>query len=503
MKIKKLILYGLSVLTLALLLVDLALERAYERERQAGWSSVNPPALPLDCKRGSISDIGFSKDDRLWVVDRCNGLSVYDGETWESYMPSASDLHITSGALDDRNRVWLLAFEGVFLFDKGEWTSYTSENSPVPDPYPENLLTSIAFDKLGRAWIGAAGPDPSNSSGVFVFDGEAWTNYTPENSGLAHGYVCGIVFDNEGRAWIETWNAGLSAYDGTVWVSYTGPRPEVPTLCVNDKAIAIDQQGHVWMRGNELSVFDGSAWASYTRENVYIYEASARTWYPHKNTSPRSDAIRAIAIDNLNRAWVATVDGLNVFDGTSWTTYTNDRFGLPSNSEISSIAIDSSGVVWLSYAFWTSHGSGSTLIALDPARATLPSPSALLLKDLLWLPHIRWIPLSLLAMLWLGVLLDIPLAIPLGLLALSIALAIGNRGWAGGGAEQFFGLFLPPVLPTFGAFIAAILVRLIQVARAGKGVTPARGTPTPAIVGAVVGLFMFLALRFFGCLLGC
>jgi ligand-binding sensor domain-containing protein len=503
MKIKKLVLYGLSVLTLALLLVDLALEHAYESDRQTGWSSVNPPALPLDCRRASISDIGFSKDNRLWVVDTCNGLSIYNGESWESYIPSSSDLHITSGALDDRNRVWLLTFEGVFLFDKGEWTSYTSENSMIPNPYPENLLTSIAFDKIGRAWIGAAGPDPSNSSGIFVFDGEDWINYTPENSGLTHGYVCGIVFDNEDRAWIETWNAGLSVYDGTIWINYSGPHPEVPTLCLNEKTIAIDQQGRVWMRGNELSVFDGSAWTSYTRENVYIYNASTRGWYPHKNTNPRSDTIRAIAIDNLNREWVATVDGLNVSDGTSWTTYTNDRFGLPSNSEITSIAIDNSDIVWLSYNLWSSSGSGSTLIALDPARATLPSTSALLLKDLLWLPHIRWIPLSLLAMLWLGVLLDIQLVIPLGLLVLSIALAIGNRGWAGGGAEQFFGLFLPPVLPTFGAFTSSIMVRLIKVARAGKGVTPAHGTLIPAIVGAIVGLLIFLALRFFGCILGC
>lgn len=495
MKTRTLMLWGMPALLVALLLVDFGLERDYEQDRLAGWTSVDPPPLPPGCRRASIVDIGFGKDDRLWVVDNCNGLSIYDGEGWESYGPGTDDLTFFSGALDDRGRIWLLARQGVYLFDEGQWRSFTSDNLRMP----QSLLSGVSFDSTGRAWIGAAGPDPSDSAGVFVFDGESWTNYTPENSGLAHGYVCGIAFDGQGRAWMQTWDAGLSVFDGRRWINYPGRGSQVPTLCLNDEAMAIDQEGQVWIGGDGLSVFDGSVWTPYRRDKVYIYEYGPRAWVSYERAyAPRqiSETIRAIAFDSLGRAWIGASPGLNVFDGSSWTTYANDKFGLPPFSEVSTIAIDGRGVIWSSFS------NPSSLIALDPALATVPSPATVLLKHLLWSDRIRWIPLSLLALLWLSALLKVPLGVPSGLLALSVLWALGNRGWAGGGADNVVGLFLLPVLPTFGAFIVAIPVQLVQVLRARAAGTPARGTGKPAVVGAIIGLLMFALLWLLGRMLG-
>lgn len=494
-------LWGGPVLLLGLLVVDLELERDYQDKHQTGWVSVDPPAMPPGCEYVSFSDIGISRDGRLWVVDRCNGLSIYDGETWQSYLPSVDGIHVTSGALDEWGRIWLLAFEGVYLLDGGQWTGFNSDNSPLPEPYPANLLSSIAFDGSGRAWVGAAGPDPSKSAGLLVFDGKAWSHYTTRNSGLGHDYICGIVLDTQDRAWISTWDGGLSIFDGSRWTSYADRGSDTPNLCLDDGSVAIDQKGRVWVGGTGLSVFDGNSWTSYRNENVYIFDGAAGEWlsYPREAYRGRTeDIVREIAIDSQGRVWISAYPGLSAFDGTHWTTYTNVSFGLPPSSEISSIAIDVNGVVWFS-----TYTPGSNLISFDPRLAALPSRSTVLLRNLLWSPHIRWIPLSLLALLWLGALQNAPLGVPVGLLILSFVWASSNRGWAGGGVENFFRLFLPPVLPTFGALIAAILFRLAQVARDRTDGGPARRTAAPAIVGGVLGLLMFAVLSFFGCIMGC
>jgi len=62
---------------------------------------------------------------------------------------------------------------------------------------PGKSVAAIAFDEQGRAWIGTY-------YGMSVFDGDTWSTYTPENSGLVDDRVRAIAFDEQGRAWFGT-----------------------------------------------------------------------------------------------------------------------------------------------------------------------------------------------------------------------------------------------------------------------------------------------------------
>jgi hypothetical protein len=95
---------------------------------------------------------------------------------------------------------------GVSVFDRaGNQIIYDENNSPLShDAY----VLAITFDVEGRAWIGTESRR-GTTPGFHIFDGETWTTYDTENSGLADNHVRSIAFDGQGRAWIGT-RSGIS-----------------------------------------------------------------------------------------------------------------------------------------------------------------------------------------------------------------------------------------------------------------------------------------------------
>ncbi len=98
----------------------------------------------------------IDSENVLWmgVKGTMGGMLVrIEGDTWDIYNRFTSD-HIGGGgitaiALADKTK-WITSSTGITCYDNTTWTSYTKNNSELPD---DHILT-MAIDKTGNKWFG-------------------------------------------------------------------------------------------------------------------------------------------------------------------------------------------------------------------------------------------------------------------------------------------------------------------------------------------------------------
>jgi hypothetical protein len=165
--------------------------------------------------------------------------------------------------------------------------------------------------------------------GLAQFDGETWTVYTTEDSGLPSNQVTALAFDAQEILWIGTDN-GLAQFDGVTWTVYTGKNSELPWGAA--PALAFDAQGTLWvgMLSGGVVQFDGTTWTVYTT----------------KNSKLPSNNVHKLTIDVQGNLWVGTQKGLATFDGETWTAYMPENSGLPGNW-IWTLVSDTQGNIWM------------------------------------------------------------------------------------------------------------------------------------------------------------
>lgn len=117
------------------------------------WTSMSDPV----CTRG-VRALHFDAGATLWTGTGGEGLCRFDGEGWEVYDPSNSDL-------------------------------------------PWSVVSALEVIG-GSVWVALESPTSAEGA-VALFEGEAWRLFTPDNSGLASGRVEEIlVVDN--KVWFAT-----------------------------------------------------------------------------------------------------------------------------------------------------------------------------------------------------------------------------------------------------------------------------------------------------------
>ena len=244
--------------------------------------------------------------------------------------------------VEEGNYLWLGTNGGAIKYDKttGEKIFFNKGNSLLIT----NLITSIAIEDNGDAWLGTP-------MGLTFKSGSDWQTYTSSNSPLPGNNINAIIIDNNLNKWIGT-NNGLVKYNGTDWLIFNTSNSPLPSDIIN--TFKIDPASNLWIgTANGLVKYDGINW----------------TVYNSSNSGLTRNNITSIEFGINNSVWVGVKissyydngGGVFKFDGSSWSNYM--PYNWPWNySSITSLAVDSSNNVWIGAQKWSGETAGIFLL---------------------------------------------------------------------------------------------------------------------------------------------
>lgn len=242
----------------------------------------------------------------------------------------------------------------VMHFSGKEWQSFTRRDGlPAAPGNP----VAVTVDQNGRAWVGTYG------AGVAVRDTTGlWTLFDERNSALQASdnrefvVVNRMVTDRSGCIWMSNFTAGLAVFQGFPLPRtqlYTPDQDRLPSgLCT---AIAIDENGIKWVGtfNSGFFLFDdgGTPLARGDDRTIFFSTAS-----PDGQIDLTSDKVSDMGVDRTGAVWIATDQGLNVMSGSYsavsgtyttsvWRVYGTSN-GLPSDV-ITRLCLDPSGNLWV------------------------------------------------------------------------------------------------------------------------------------------------------------
>ena len=241
-----------------------------------------------------VTSLAIAPDGTVWAGTWGGGVSRFDGERWKTYDAEHSGLAndwVTALAVDEKGALWVGTYGGgISRFDGGTWRTYNRVNSRLASDW----VTALALDGEGALWVGTSG------HGINRFDEGMWATYTTRD-GLPSNAIHTIAADQMGRVWVGT-DEGGSVFDGRAWTTYTPPRsPPISggrgRSLAHDSihAIAFDEDGNTWFgTGRGATRFDGQTWTARTRQDGLAH-----------------NYVQAIAVDPMGDLWFGTMGGLS------------------------------------------------------------------------------------------------------------------------------------------------------------------------------------------------
>lgn len=283
----------------------------------------------------------FDNRGDWWVGAVWGGVSHFDGEIWETFVPENVFDSAARNIVEDSNGVvWIATNNGVWTLNDGEWNNYT-----VEDGLAGNSVNDIAIDDRNVIWI-------ATSNGASAFDGEEWVTYG-KSDGLINNNINTMIIDRNGVKWFGT-DYGVTRFDGVTWETFTD---QIDLIDNQVTDIAEDSFGNLWFShrdaGGGVTVYNGRDWIWYT------------IWTPFADLP--SNNVYTVAADDNGYVWLATGKGIVKYDGSTWTTFDGD--GQLKSYEAHKIIVDDDGSLWLAYGRFNDLGTvrfdGSSWASLD------------------------------------------------------------------------------------------------------------------------------------------
>lgn len=244
----------------------------------------------------TIYDLYADRDGVMWVGTYKKGVSYYSESIFKFNMYEWGDITCIEQA--DEDRLWLGTttmgfFCGIALQERRNLSGETPEGQ-LPNP-----VVSMLKSKDGKLWVGTF------NGGLYCMNGSQVRSYK-EGTGnaLASNNVWALVEDDKGRIWIASLGGGLQCLEplsGT-FETYTSNNSallenNVTSLCwVDDNTLffgtASQGVGTMDMRTREIKKIQGQS----------------------DSMKLSNDAVNHVYKDSRGLVWIATREGLNVYD---------------------------------------------------------------------------------------------------------------------------------------------------------------------------------------------
>lgn len=205
----------------------------------------------------------------------------------------------------------------------------------------------------------------ATNSGLFVFNGTSWTNYTTAN-GLASNAVTSVVVSGSGSGatvFAGTSSAGISYSHGSAWTTWTQATNGLGSNTINrlflgsnlfaatSGGLSTYNFGGTWTNAaTPASVNDVSFYGTFTyvaaNAGLYVFNGTSQVLaspYAPSSIIASSTKVNAVLVDSAQDIIAGTDKGLAIlyYGSPSFTT-----LGLPANTNVHGLFLDSTGTLY-------------------------------------------------------------------------------------------------------------------------------------------------------------
>jgi len=196
-----------------------------------------------------VHSIAEDSEGNIWVGTQTDGIAkiseIDSIQAIQTFGKSnLQERRIRTLCSDDSGKIWFSTRGGrVGYFDNGKVATIYDRN----DGLPRESINSIAFDSLGRTWVGTAG------EGIFMLNPEAEEGaFEPLKSEekLTSDNIYLLIFDREGNLW-----AGSETGVDKITLNETGTVLDIEHYGKNEGFLGIET-----CRNAAISDADGNLW---------------------------------------------------------------------------------------------------------------------------------------------------------------------------------------------------------------------------------------------------
>jgi len=303
---------------------------------------------PKSLAQNSIYALFKDNTGIIWVGTYKKGVCFYSGNAnrFPLYSHDPNLPHGKTLPYEDVNRfvedlsgnLWIgTNGGGLIYFDRSHNVFRQYLHDPKdPSSLCNNVIVGLYLDSFHKLWIG------TYTGGLDCFDGKVFKHFRhdpKDSTSLSNNRVWDIYQDSRGTLWVGTLGGGLERYDNhaDAFIPYHPADPNIEGINYV-LIIAEDQTQHLWIgTAGGIEVLD--------------LRSGKKIHYSHEPGNPSSlsnDNINAIFQDSRGRMWIATREGLNVFNSLTHTfrTFTT-KDGLVDNTVLT-VTEDSRKRLWMS-----------------------------------------------------------------------------------------------------------------------------------------------------------
>jgi signal transduction histidine kinase/ligand-binding sensor domain-containing protein/CheY-like chemotaxis protein len=297
----------------------------------------------------TVNSILQDSQGYVWLATEA-GLNRYDGYTIRQFRRERGNQHglasdyVWQIAEDARGDIWLATDGGgVARWERRTEKFQQFRHDPAqPQSLASDGVRALLIDSQGRIWAG------TKDQGLDVLDpntGQArhFRHRDADAHSLPADAIGTLYADHEGRIWVGT-DGGLSRFDPVTngFINYGEAMSAAHISDLRVRAIREDHTGAMW-----VGTVNGGL-ARLDRNDILL------TAFRHDAANSHSlseDHVWAVLEDDAQRLWVATADGLDLFDRSSesFVRYGHDTDNPQSlrESDVVSLYQDRGGVLWV------------------------------------------------------------------------------------------------------------------------------------------------------------
>jgi signal transduction histidine kinase/ligand-binding sensor domain-containing protein len=234
------------------------------RSKPTIWTTAD--GLPAN----KVKSIAIAADGAAWIGTSTAGISRFDPLTsrFRNYGAESglSDQRVVAVYIDSENRLWASTAGGLFRSTPLDRAVRFKKQMP-PSTDGHEIYFRLMGDRRGRTWVGSM-------AGLFCWDRGKWTRFTTAD-GLKSNAVSHIVETPDGAVWI-----GYREPIGLSRMSFPGGHPHVDHFTRAEGlgsdfilSLATDSHGYLWVgTDGGIDVRKGAAWKHYDRDDGLVWD---------------------------------------------------------------------------------------------------------------------------------------------------------------------------------------------------------------------------------------